>query len=46
MISDFFKSVIDEKQMKIKQITKILTICEIFEIHMILVNRCSKNLTN
>ena len=29
MISDFFKSVIDKKQMKIKQITKISTICEI-----------------
>ena len=29
MISDFFKSVIDKKHMKIKQITKILTICEI-----------------
>ena len=29
MIFDFLKSVIDKKQMKIKQITKISTICEI-----------------
>ena len=29
MIYDFFKSVINTNQMKIKQITKILTICEI-----------------
>ncbi len=32
MISDFFKSVINTKQLKIKQITKISTICEILNL--------------
>ncbi|CAF0843132.1 unnamed protein product [Rotaria sordida] len=31
MISDFFKSVITTKQMKIKQITKMSTICEVLK---------------